>query len=243
MVKIVYLEQEILLINIYASDKHERFQLLELISSELVLSGEVVMGGDFNCVLSGKDKGGGSDEIKLDKTSGLLNRIKKDFGLTDVFRHLHPNEPGFTWHNAKGTRKSRIDMVFTTKHLSCSECKLEPGFFSDHMILIAKINFDVTASKGPGVWKLNNKLLEDEGLRNTFRVKYETWRTLKEMFESECEWWEWVKSKIKKFFVKVGRKKLRKRKGRRSLCRVNCRDCIDLLEWDLMYIKKLMRLN
>lgn len=213
VVKIVYLEQEFLLINIYASpDKHERFQLLELISSELVLSGGVVMGGDFNCVLSGKDKGGGSEEIKLDKTSGLLNRIKKDFGLTDVFRHLHPNEPGFTWYNAKGTRKSRLDMVFTTKHLSCSECKLEPSFFSDHMILIAKINFDVTASKGPGVWKLNNKLLEDEELRNTFRVKYERWRTLKEMFESECEWWEWVKSEIKKFFVKVGRNKVQKEK-------------------------------
>lgn len=212
MVRVVCNKQEIKLVNVYAPvEKHQRLEVLGLVRMELSSSMPVVMGGDWNCVRSGGDKKDGKENFKLDKTSVLLNKIIKDFKLVDCYKMIHPGG-GFTWSNSQGTSKSRIDMIFVSEGVKCQDCKLEPMFFSDHVMVRATLDLGGVSEKGKGVWKLNVKLLEDSKIREKYVEKYKGWRSLQVLFEKKSEWWDFVKRRTKLFFINEGRDKVRKAK-------------------------------
>lgn len=100
------------ILNVYCPpDLKERKEILKDIDSILICGREVIMGGDFNCIIAKEDRKS-ITTIKLDSSSVDLMDIIKDFKLTDVFRSQNPNNAGFTWPN--GFSFSCIDFVFFT---------------------------------------------------------------------------------------------------------------------------------
>lgn len=129
MVNVVCNGKELKLVNVYApTEKNERYDLFESFSLVLSSAVPVVLGGDWNCIRSIRDRKSESKEFKLDTTCGLLNRIIKDFKLLDCYRIHHQGEC-FTWSNTSGSRKSRIDMFLISEGLKCKDCFIEPVFF------------------------------------------------------------------------------------------------------------------
>ena len=87
--------------------------------------------------------------------------------MIDVWRHRKSDTKRFMW--SKFDRKShmlswsRIDMFLISSCLmnKVSKCEILPGYASDHSIITLELNLG-EQKRGPGYWKLNNMLLQDE---------------------------------------------------------------------------------
>lgn len=207
---LTFMGQDFNLLNIYGfTEKNDRYELLEDLQSHMLGQKPFVLGGDFNCVLSRKDRKGAGDDFKVDKTSVLLQGICRDFKLLDCFKIMHPREEGFTWVSGDGTRASRID-YFLTRDCPPTDARLTPVFFSDHTVLSCTLSLPSGATVGSGLWKLNCSLLDDEFLTRHYREQYKEWQTLQDFFDTRAQWWEMVKTKTRTFFRWAGRRKKKK---------------------------------
>ena len=70
------------------------------ISKYLVTSRNLILGGDFNCILNTKyDKiGKGANLLYGHDGSKELSNLCSNYNLVDIFRHLNPHMFATTWH-------------------------------------------------------------------------------------------------------------------------------------------------
>ena len=157
---------KIRLVSIYApnEDTPEFFRNLgkELIEYE----GNQIVGGDFNLV----------QDFQLDtwdrvsqgniKLARILDQIKQEKQLIDVFRLQNPFAKKYSCirhkENKGITSFSRIDFMLISIDLllNVPNSDILPGFKSDHAIPYFVLKHD-KAPRGPGFWKLNNSILRD----------------------------------------------------------------------------------
>ena len=84
--------------------------------------------------------------------------------LCDIWRVRNPDKKLFTWfRKGRGNNKrlaSRIDMLLVSEAYSDSvgDCEIVCGHRTDHSMVYMDINVR-EFKRGPGAWKLNNKLL------------------------------------------------------------------------------------
>ncbi len=198
------------IVNVYCPpDLQERLQILDAIQPLLLCSSEVVLGGDFNCLLNKKDKLSNAT-VKLDSSSEVLKNLTQDFKLIDTFRSINPSLPGFTWSDGK--THSRIDFLFASKGLLVHDATVTPAFFSDHLKIDCALVFKDKVTKGRGLWKLNVSLLQDEKVVKRFKAKLKQWSSLQFLFNSIGEWWEDLKSRAKNFFIEEGKRVAKKKR-------------------------------
>lgn len=196
------------IINVYCPpDLQERKEILKEIASILICGREVIMGGDFNCIIAKEDRKSIAT-IKLDSSSIDLMNIIKDFKLIDIFRVQNPNIPGFTWSN--GSSFSRIDFVFSSPTIEVVESSLKPVFFSDHVKVDCVVKINGSSMRGPGLWKLNINLLKDSTVVSKLREKLNHWKSLQELYSSVGDWWEDLKIRIRRFFIQESKKAMSK---------------------------------
>ena len=213
---LTYLGRDFNLLNVYGfNDRTARLSLLEDLQPHMLGREPLVLGGDFNCVLSRRDRRGAGEDFRVDSTSVLLQGICRDFKLVDCFKTLHPREEGFTWNSGDGTRASRIDYVFT-RDCPPTDARLSPVFFSDHSMLSCTLSLPSGVTIGKGLWKLNCSLLEDRELVSQYREQYSQWQTLQDCYDSRAPWWEMVKGRTQTFFREAGKRK-KARDDRRML--------------------------
>nr|BAC82621.1 pol-like protein [Danio rerio] len=212
LVTLTFLGRDFNVLNIYGhTDKNERYELLEDLQPHMLGKPPLVVAGDFNCILTQKDRK--KADFKLDKTSTLLNNLVKDFKLVDCFRQVHPREEGFTWFSSDSTSASRIDYIFT-RDFPPVDATLTPTFFSDHTILSCTLSLPPGVTIGEGWWKLNCSLLEEEEVVKGYREQFSQWQTLQDFYDTRAQWWEMVKGRTKTYFKKIGKQKKNKRKKR-----------------------------
>ena len=202
-----FMGKDLNLLNVYGfNDKNDRFDLLKDLQPHMLGRAPLVVGGDFNTVLSSRDRQNTGQDFKVDKTSRLLQGLVRDFKLTDCFKTMHPREEGFTWYSGGSTRASRIDYIFT-RDCPPTDARLTPVFFSDHAILSCTLSLPSGVTRGRGLWKLNCSLLEDRELVSQYREQYQRWQTLHDLYETRAHWWEMVKARTQTFFRKAGKMK------------------------------------
>lgn len=144
---LTFMGQDFKLLNIYGfNDKNHRYDLLEELQSHMLGRTPFILAGDFNCILTRKDRKRAGD-FKLDKTSVLLQGMYRDFKLEDCFKTMHPREEGFTWFSGDGARASRIDYVFT-RDCPPTDARLTPVFFSDHLMLSCTLSLSSGVQSG-----------------------------------------------------------------------------------------------
>jgi exonuclease III len=216
LANLTFLGKDFNILNVYGfTEKNNRYELLEDLQPHMLGRAPLVVAGDFNCVLSRKDRKRVGEDFKVDKTSVLLQNLVKDFKLVDCFKQLHQREEGFTWFSGDGARASRIDYVFT-RDLPPTDATLTPLFFSDHIMLSCTLSLPTGVTVGGGLWKLNCSLLEDEEVVREYREQFSQWQTLQDFYDSRAQWWEMVKERTKQFFKKIGRER-KNRSARRMM--------------------------
>ena len=123
---------------------------------------ETICAGDFNtCLKKSEDsmnRVGNNYEIQLSISIIENNKITD---LEDAYRLVHPKD-GYTWK--RGTCYSRLDYIFISKSLRhrVSGANTNWAFeASDHAAVQLDLTIKDEISKGPGIVKVNSKILED----------------------------------------------------------------------------------
>ena len=154
-------------VNIYAPINHtDRKLFYQSLHEYFVPASALVIGGDFNCFENALDKFGGNISV-----GGECKSLKSDFVLVDAWRKLHPSAREFTCFNHDYSIASCLDKFSAPKELFTSDCQCEisPCPLSDHDFVSFVFGIPDAAKRGPGVWKLNNSLLDDQNFCGIIR--------------------------------------------------------------------------
>ena len=120
---------------------------------------------DFNTVLDRVVDRRGSCPFDTPRESSiLLSTPFRDCCVVDIWRLKHPDAPGFTWSRRDGSLASRIDLVGCPyswiSFVSSADVLSCP--YSDHSALYLSWYLAPASPPGPGFWKLNTPILQEE---------------------------------------------------------------------------------
>ena len=101
--------------NIYAPDKEkEQVDFFHELKSAFAIqnidvSDKVILGGDWNVIQNVQlDKLGGNDELKI-RSLDMINNLKMQYDLQDIWRILYPTNKRFTWRQKRPIIQCRLD--------------------------------------------------------------------------------------------------------------------------------------
>lgn len=190
--------------NIYAPTQdhpEDQIALIDQLEEEItkMQPNNVVIGGDFNlCMDSSLDRGRisqGRINSDGDRYKARIEALNESFHLVDAWRFLNPTTRQFSFR--RGHSVSRLDYWLTSAHLMDSDPRsaIVPYPLSDHAAITIKIGASPSPT-GPGLWRLDNSLLD----RKVYRLAIQE-LLLEEANNPEdlspCSHWEWVKFRIK----------------------------------------------
>ena len=177
-VNLIYSSGRISICNVYApNDSQQQQKFLLNLNRYLVLNTEIsslIVGGDWNVTLQAMDKKGGlpwRPTLYRDKLVSIMD----DIGLIDVFRKLNPNERSFSYESKSLKVSSRIDFYLISKSITNGAVKANTKVSNapDHKAVVLDLRI-LSEKRGPGLWKFNNSLVEDnefvELIKNSYQL-------------------------------------------------------------------------
>ena len=195
------------LVNVYApTNPTERGVFLKSLQPYLFPNSHLLLAGDFNCYDGALDKMGGSVSI-----DARLSDLKSVHFVRDAWRFKHPKERQFTWYNSDFSIASRLDSFLITRILCdrVSSCEIHPCVYSDHDFVLLDLDLHTTIKWGPGVWKFNNTLLQDEDFCASISDLIDSFLLSRSSFPSDMVMWDCLKDKIRSFSISYSREKRR----------------------------------
>ena len=198
-------ETNIVFVNIYApNDPSQQILFLRDLSSSVLsayANENLVLGGDFNCVMNAMDKKGGRP---FDSKNAALTEFESTIrvhSFVDAWRIVNLHNIGFTWSMSMLIQRYKADLtIFSSQKLLqklIQECRIMPNI-SDHSALILTICFDEEAApRGPGYWRFNNSLLSDNEYVAFLRSKIPEFVEKYREVEGKGLFWEMVKMEIR----------------------------------------------
>ena len=198
------------IVNVYAHSGNRATERDSLFNNDLIYYlrnnlQNTFIGGDWNCVLSERDKS--SENVIVSKS--LLN-VVRTLNLKDIWFLKHRNIEFTYVRNNFGSRIDRAyvnglsNYISNVKHVNIN--------FSDHSGLYAELNLPNVPTIGKSYWKMNISLLNDIDIKDSFKLKWASLCLDKNKFENINVWWDThVKKEIKFFFIKEGKKLMDKK--------------------------------
>lgn len=170
LIKLLINDQPVVIANVYGpnDDDPTFFDIIQTKLGEFDNS-TIILGGDFNVVQDYT-----KDTLNLinrqnPKSHEAIKNLKNELDLYDPWRILNPETKMFTWHNSVN-KQSRLDYFLTSLDLLnyIETTDIKPGYRSDHSIIYMLISLDFKP-RGPGLWKFNNSLLQDDAYINEIK--------------------------------------------------------------------------
>ena len=141
-----------------------------------------------------------------------IDELCYNYDLVDPWREQHPHDTQFTWRKSSGKIKCRLDFWLISKHLLCRVANTDISTYmyhvSDHSPVTISIKPENKQEKrGPGYWKFNNSLLENEDFvtKMSFIIKH-TAQKHKDVADKRL-FWEMLKMEIRIFAIRFAKKK------------------------------------
>ena len=175
----------------------------------------LVLGGDFNCLISASDKRGGKP-VDITKASTIeLNALIKTQNLLDTWRYKNPHCYGPTWANPSMKIQCRLDHLFVSNEPSIRiyESKIIPNIYSDHSAVVLSISFSQhEPPRGPGFWKFNNSLLSDTKYVELLNFLIPEFAKKHQGTVDKGLFWEMIKMEIRAFTIKFSKRKAKSKR-------------------------------
>jgi exonuclease III len=194
------------IVNIYApsgtSKRKERelFYNLELPHLIGQPPAEMLIAGDFNCVLQPQDSTG------VPHTSRALHALVDGLDLTDT-GCLARGARQYTHYTPTGA--SRLDRIYVSRTVLSRSPRTETRAvaFSDHMAVVIHTTCAVeVAAQGRGVWRMNAALLNSNATQSRLAEEWTRWDALKRLYSTRVQWLcRGIKPRIRTFFKREGR--------------------------------------
>ena len=192
-----------ILVNIYAPTIDKRTEQTDFGSFlfskvEKFLGCNIIVGGDFNInierlKISTKNFPANYDDY-------ILNTIEI-LDLVDIWKLQHPDTDRYTRHEKTryGFRQSRIDFFVVPSFLefTIDNTDIIPGFRSDHSLLSLTLNVEDTPTRGPGLWKLNISLLQNEDYVDLIKQTIHHAKQDSENLTDKSLIWDYIKCRIR----------------------------------------------
>ncbi|KAM7282734.1 hypothetical protein ISCGN_002857 [Ixodes scapularis] len=189
-------DQLIRFISVYAPNSlSERRVFFETMRHMLDTPGDIVLGGDFNCVLSSTDRAGGV--AGKDSSATTLRDVLRDNDLVDVTSRFPGFMPRYTrW---QGRSHARLDRLYVSGGLlaGASHYSVKMVPFSDHGLVTTELRSDVaTKRRGRRSWKMNMAILDSQEFSARVQQRLEnfgrvvdacTWEAFKENLRELAE--------------------------------------------------------
>ena len=114
-----------------------------------------------------------------------------------------------TWFNTDHSLGSRLDKFLVSPNLVSfvSNCDILPCVLSDHDFVDLSLDFKDLIPRGPGIWKFNNSLFDDEDFCHYVSDPIQNLRSCKSSFGSIQQWWDFFKSSLKQDIMLFAREK------------------------------------
>ena len=196
--------EELTLICVYVPDVptlRKRFMEKTFVPllNNITIKGEIIMGGDFNCVEDVKfDRKDGTGTTYHVKAAKILSPYLKSKNLKDIWHKNNKNKNGgFTWYNHDKTIASRIDRIYLQPNLTklVKDVRIERMPFSDHKAVIIEIPSLSNGKHGKGFWKMNTSVLKGLEFKSKIEGMWICWKDKKKDMKLD-EWWDLGKTKI-----------------------------------------------
>ena len=169
-------------------------ELLPLIRNK---SDKVIVGGDWNSIISDRD----CSNLRKSYLSKNLKNIVQSVGLKDI-HNLTNRIPEYTF--MRQNYASRLDRFYAAKYAAgVRYTKTVPVSFSDHSSFYFDLWFDNIFVMGNSYWKLNCSVLNESGVKDDFKQLWERLKREKTKYENILLWWDFVKGEIKLFYINV----------------------------------------
>ena len=158
--------------NIYApSESHTRKQFFienkTWIRNRVLNENCLIMCGDLNCSLERID----SKVQNLDASRASFKELITYLKLDDIYRTKNGDKLCYTYANKSNSIQSRIDYILGSAYINgkVKKCYTQNvPKAPDHKAVLVTIKLGT--NRGPGYWKLNNKILESVILRDRVNV-------------------------------------------------------------------------
>ncbi|GBG88555.1 hypothetical protein CBR_g48024 [Chara braunii] len=189
-------------------------------------SENVVILGDWNLSLDEALRKGSRSAGRKD-TAALLDLIQER-DLSDPFRWLNPEDPGFTWFSSarregdgREVVRRRLDYCLVGKGLAQSVTYVQQIShpLSDHKPVAVDIVMTGEVERGESYFKLNSQNLEDSGLRSWVSTHMENWQATRLSFPSTTKWLDGGLAVISGVLNVSSRILARERNKEEDLCR------------------------
>ena len=211
------------LINVYAPNKDTNIinflnnLLITLRKNNFDEEENIIIGGDFNC----------PPNPILDKKGGLLiprksvvttiENLQEELDLVDIWRVENPERKSFTWSQNSPMIFCRLDywLISNSLHDLVKTTDIIPSVKTDHAAISLELVNDSNDIKGPGLWKMNCSLLDDEDYVNDITEKIPIWLAegRKDLSNSRSIW-DWLKYNIRAHTIQLSKRKARERNER-----------------------------
>lgn len=203
------------LCNVYApNDQVNQLQFMQELNNCLLDKSELtslIIGGDWNCTLSKKDKIGGAP-WKLASYRNLILTTMEMFDLVDIQRMRHPKLRKFTYESKSLKLKSRIDFFLIAKNLSgdVKNSEIYHAIAPDHDAIYISFSRSNKSPRGPGLWKFNNTLLNDIQYVSTVRDTYAQACSYYSHVSDKRLFWELMKMEIRSVTISFSKCKAKR---------------------------------
>ena len=225
--EIVLADQTLSFVSLYAPNKNpERNRFLASLPELIDFKHPIFVCGDFNTVLDEshdrKRRASyvGSSAARAQESGPALHSLLAATHTFPVWRTRHPTAMAYSWTHRSGAYASRIDMVWapTCLEQQIRVCEYYPSFFSDHQYLLVEFTLDEIFVRGPGVWKFNTSLLDDEEYRTLVRSFWSFWKTQEGLdhFSTCLDWWDQGKYYLREVTRSYSKAKALQQRRRKS---------------------------
>ncbi|GBG61726.1 hypothetical protein CBR_g23241 [Chara braunii] len=132
-------------------------------------------------------------ERKVD--ARLLLQFMAERELTDSFRQMHPEDPGFTWFSNQQREnqpmaRRRLDLMLARGAAweAMTEVLVDTTYMLDHKPVLAILRLGGGLKKEAGFFRLNTENLKNPAVLDWCKRHWEDWEKTREWFASEEEW-------------------------------------------------------
>ena len=148
------------------SDSPEFFQDI-FNNQERVNSDYNIICGDFNIALDQHKDTNNYKHLNNPKATQMVNNLMTNHDIIDIYRKLHPDKKRYTWRRKNPVKQARLDYYLASAAILdiIKSCLIKASYRSDHSIIEIEIQTN-NFTKGKGLWKFNNSLLESQEYLN-----------------------------------------------------------------------------
>lgn len=234
------------LLNVYVPPGSDWSFYKNIVDLMATSQGILICGGDFNIRLNPKiDSSNGKSDLR--NISKRLNTWRREVGIVDVWREMHPTTRQYSHYSAAHNVYSRIDYFFMLKgeFYRVEKCDIGPSIISDHGPIYMTVR--IKDKKKSTLWRLNSNILNNPVIKNKLKSEIQLYLDDNDNEEVTPPFlWDALKAVIRGKIIAISsyEKKMREQKLKKledDLCRLqkdHAKSLKDDINLEIIKLKK-----